>query len=133
MDKMIYANIKGEKRPLNYSIAVMFEVLERYGNINAALNIIAADGPESFEAVRWLAVCMANDAELCRREEGYDAEPMLKEEELTLRMRPTDFNELRDAVVEAITLGYTREIVYEEAEVDLGLAELNAKKETAGA
>lgn len=133
MDKMVTAVIKGKERMLNYSVEVMFNMVEKFGEINRALDIIGSDGKDSFYAVQWFAVQLVNDAELCRRGEGYDKLPMISEDDISPRMRPVDFSELRDAVVEAITLGYQREIEPgEEEEVDLGLAELNEKKARAG-
>lgn len=132
MDRMISATINGEARDLNYSIEVMFNMTEKYGSITAALDIIEKGGKEGFEAVRWFAIQMANDAELCRRAAGYDPKPMLTTDSITPRIRPIDFEYLTANVVDAISLGYKRETDADE-EVDLGLAELNAKKVEAGA
>lgn len=132
MDRMIDAVINGEKRPLNYSMEVMFNMEEKYGSISKALDIINEGGSKGFETVRWFAVQMANDAELCRRDMGYDPKPMLTENSISLRMRPIDYELLTAAVVDAISAGYQREIATDE-EIDLGLAELNAKKTQAGA
>lgn len=127
MDRMTTAVINGEERELNYSIEVMFNMTDKYSSISNALDIIGAGGKEGFEAVRWFAVQMANDAELCRRAAGYDPKPMLTMDSITLRMRPIDFEALTNAVVNSIAHGYRRESDKDE-EIDLGLAELNAKK-----
>lgn len=132
MDRITTAMIGGEMRPLNYSIEVMFNVAERFGNIQKALEILEKDSLEAFDAVKWFAIQMANDAELCRREEGYDPWPMLSDKDLTARIKPLEFEELRAAVVEAIQLGYQRDIEEPDKETDLGLAELQAKKAPAG-
>ena len=132
MDRMITTTIDGEARDLNYSIEVMFKMTEKYGSITTALDIIEKGGTEGFEAVRWFAIQMVNDAELCRRAAGYDPKPMLKEDSITMHIRPIDFEYLTANVVDAISLGYKRETKPDE-EVDLGLAELNAKKVGAGA
>lgn len=133
MDRMIKAVINGKETPLNYSIEVMFNVTDKFGDIQTALDTIAKDSKEGFEAVIWFAVQMANDAELCRRAEGYEPQPMIKASEIPKRMRPWEFNELRDAVCDAIALGYKREIPPDEnEEIDLTLMELEAKKADAG-
>ena len=129
---MITATINGEERELNYSVEVMFNMTEKYGSISAALDIIEKGGKEGFEAVRWFAIQMANDAELCRRDAGYDPKPMLTADSITPRIRPIDLELLTADVVNAIALGYKRETDQSE-EVDVGLAELNAKKAEAGA
>ena len=132
MDKMITANIAGELRELNFSIEVMFNVAEKYGSVKGALDTIDAGGRDGFATVRWLAVQMANDAELCRRSAGLDPKEMLKEDDISTLIRPIDFEILTAAVVNAISVGFGREIESDE-EIDLGLAELNAKKAGAGA
>ncbi len=58
--------------------------------------------------------------------------PLLSEKELSLRIQPLEYGELKDAVVRAITLGYRRDIEEEDREIDLGLQELNEKKTKAG-
>ena len=132
MDKTITANIAGEFRELNFSIEVMFNVAEKYGSVKGVLDTIDAGGRDAFEAVRWLTTQMANDAELCRRAAGFDHKEMLKEEDISIHIRPIDFEILTAKVVNAISAGFGREIESDE-EIDLGLAELNAKKAEAGA
>lgn len=132
MDRMIKANIAGEERLLNFSIAVMFDMDERYGDLNGALNALSDPGKKGFEAVRWFVVQMANDAELYRREHGYEPVPLLEEKDISIRMTPLAFTEMKNAVIEAITAGYQRE-TSPTGEIDLGLEEIEAKKEKAGA
>ena len=133
MDRMITTPINGVDRELNYSIEVMFNMADRFGNIQKALDIIEQDGLAGFEAVRWFAIQMANDAELCRRDAGYEPRPMLTENVITPRIKPLDYEILKENVVNAIVLGYRRDLPEaQDEEVDLGLAELRAKKATAG-
>ena len=70
---------------------------------------------------------MVNDGELCRREAGYEHMSMLEENAISLRMSPLEYELLREKVVHAINLAYTRE-VEDDGEIDLGLMELNEKK-----
>ena len=132
MDKMVTAVIAGTERQLNYSIEVMFDTAEKFGDVKSALELVSEDSADGFEAVKWLAIRMANDAELCRRDAGYDPQPMLHDSDITRRIRPIDLEDLRSAVVDAIRLGYQREVVNENEEQDLGLEELQAKKAKAG-
>lgn len=134
MDRMTSVKINGKDIFLNYSIAVMFEVADRFQNIQNALDIMNGSGVEAFEAVRWFAVHMANDAELCRRAMGYAPTGMLAAEDIsTRRLRPLEYEELKGAIVDGITLGYQRELPEDEdKERDLGLEELQAKKTEAG-
>lgn len=128
MDRTVKTVIGGKERELNYSIEVMFHMRDRFESIQKALEIIASDTKESFEAVRWFAVQMANDGELCRREAGYDHLPLVSAMDISLRMKPLDYELLKGAVIDAITLGYKRELKKEDEETDLGLEELRSKK-----
>lgn len=132
MDRMTTAVICGRNHELNYSIEVMFNMREKFGTIQNALDIISQDDMPSFEATRWFAMQMANDAELCRREAGYDHQPMLTEQDISLRMSPLEYEELKGSVVQAIILGYKRELEDGDEETDIGLEELRAKKAEAG-
>lgn len=131
MDTMIHAVINGRVYPLHYSIEVMFAVNEKYGSIQNALEILEQDSRDSFNTLCYLAVAMQNDAELCRRAEGYDHAPMLEKKEISLRMNPAAYLALKMAVSQAVSAGYKQEKKNEDEEVDLGLLELS-KKEDAG-
>lgn len=131
MDTMIQAPINGKARYLHYSVEVMFAVNEKYGSIQNALEILERDTREGFEVLRFLSVAMANDAELCRRAEGYDHLPMLEENDISLRMKPVVYLALKMAISQTVGLGYKQELKSEDGEVDLGLLELQ-KKEEAG-
>lgn len=132
MDRMIETTISGVKRYLCYSVAVMFDMGDTYGDISKALDIIQDNSREAFDAVQWFAMRMANEGELCRRDAGYDPQPMVTEKEVSMRMAPSEFATLREAVVDAISVGYRREVEDSKGEKDLGLEELNAKKTKAG-
>lgn len=133
MDRMTKAVIGGYVRPLNYSVSVMFDMMDKYGNIQKALDVLQNDTRDSFDAVRWFAVKMANDAELYFREAGYDPLPFVTDNDIPKTMAPIDYADLRSAVVDAISAGYQRDVKDENEEVDIGLAELRAKKAMAGA
>lgn len=133
MDRIIKTTIAGIERQLCYSVSVMFDMTDKYGNIQKALDIIQNDGRDSFDAVKWFAIKMANEGELCRRDAGYDPLPMVTEKDISPHMAPIDYAVLRAAVVDAIGIGYRRDIDDdEEEEKDLGLEELTEKKTKAG-
>ncbi len=132
MNRMVLTQIAGVQRHLTFSISCMFDMQEQYGNIQKSLEIIQADNRDAFDAVRWFAVRMANEGELCRRNAGYEPLPMAEEKDIASTMSPYEYAQLRDAVVDAIAAGYKRE-VKDDKETDLGLEELNAKKTEAGA
>jgi hypothetical protein len=132
MDRLVHVTIAGKPRTLNFSIEVMFDMTDKFGSIQEALTKLGKNDREGFETLRWFAIRMANDGELVRREAGYDHEPLLEEKDVTARMKPVDYEELKSAVVEAISMGYKREIEDKDVDVDLGLAELNQKKTRGG-
>lgn len=132
MDRMIKTLINGEERDLNYSIEVMFKMTDKFKDVQNALEAINDNNKKGFEAVRWFAVEMANDAELCRKEAGYEPRKMLKESDISARMKPLEFVQLRENVVAAIVAGYVREEKDEDEETDLGLMELQSKKTETG-
>lgn len=131
MDKMFYAPIKGKFRPLNFSIDVMFDAAEKFGSMSDAFDVIEKENRDGLNAIRWFLLRMANDAELVRRQEGYDHEDILKDEDIEIKS-PAFYALYKNAVLEAIRLGYTREVEDPEEEIDLVLQEINAKKEKAG-
>lgn len=131
MDKMNYAPIKGKFRPLNFSINVMFDAADKFGSMSKAFSIIDKENREGAEAICWFLVQMANDAELVRRQEGQDHGDMLSDSDVVID-NPAIYRVYKSAVLKAIEIGYTCEIENDN-EVDLGLQELNQKKEKAGA
>lgn len=128
MDNTMSARFGDRVYPLNFSFDVKFRMEEKYGSLNAAMELIEGEGREAFEAVRWLFVAMARDGELCRRDAGYDPLPMLEETDVTERMTPANFAGMREAVVESIRYGYETAVANSKGQfIDLGLAELEQK------
>lgn len=133
MDRMVTCTFNNTKYFLNYSIEIMFDMIDKFGSLREAMDVIAGESKASFEAVRWFFVRMVNDAELCLRASGYDPKPMIEESDITLRITPYDYALMKAAVVDAINNGYTRETGDgDKQEIDLGLEEIRAKKPAAG-
>ena len=128
MDRMATIEWDGHRYDLNYSVEVMFQVTERFGGVDRMLEAIEGETKESFEALRWMFVTLANDGELARRAMGYDQGTFLTEDAINTRMSPYRLLELKNAVMQAIRLGYSREFELEAEEIDLGLRELDEKK-----
>lgn len=128
MDRMIKTEFAGRDIYLNYSMAVMFEVIEKYGDVKKALTLIGQDTREGFIVTRHLGLLMAQDAELVCRSLGYDPQPFLSEAYICEHISPYDFSVFRDAVVRAVSAGYNRETKEEAEDVDVGLQQLNQKK-----
>ncbi len=132
MDRVVNVRIKDTPYTLNYSVAVMFDMADKFGDIQKALDALAQGGKEGFDVLQWFLLKLSEDGELARREEGYEPSPFLKETDISPRMKPLEYEELKGAVVAAITMGYQREVQADDEEIDVGLQELNEKKTKAG-
>lgn len=128
MDRIIQTKFGDRDVYLNYSIEVMFEVIEKYGDVKQALTLIGKDNKEGFAVTRHIGLMMARDGELCRRAAGLDPEHIIGTAEICEHISPYDYALFRDAVVEAIVAGYNRESKDEAGDVDVGLQQLNQKK-----
>ena len=128
MDRYVEHEINGKIYTLHFSIAVMFDLIDRYKNTGEVFDILGGSNKEAFETLRWLTLQLARDGELLRREQGYDPLPFITEADLSLRMPPFEYIALREAVMKAISLGYQADMREENAEIDLGLQELREKK-----
>ena len=131
MERMALAVINGKARYLHMSVEVLFDVYDKYGSVEKALEIMQPDTKEAFEVLCFLAVEMANSAELYRRSAGYDHSPFIEEKDISIHMSPATYMALKESVCQAITMGFKQEQTSEDEEQDLGLAELR-KKENAG-
>ena len=61
---------------------------------------------------------------------GYDKGPIIEAATIRATITPSEIAALKLAIPAAMELGYGREVVEENDEIDLGLAELNAQKKT---
>ena len=72
MDRMVKCTFNGREIYLNYSVGVMFEVIEKYGDVSTALTYMQEDTKGGFEVTKHLGLLMAQDGELARRYLGHD-------------------------------------------------------------
>lgn len=129
MDRMIEADYGGQTYYLHYSVAVMFDVIEKYGSAQLLLDRIDRNDADGFSSVAWAFVRMTQEGELMRRGEGHPAADMLGYDDITIyRLKPYEYIEMHRSVVEAITLGYVRDTKRKDEDIDIGLAELREKK-----
>ena len=134
MDRSVEITLGRKHCRLCYSILALFDTAERYGSVQRALELLQSDGPDALEAVRWFAVRLSREGAACARLLGEEAPDSLSGEDVPDVISPWEFVRLREAVAEAIGLGYQREVPEREGrERDLGLEELTEKKERAGA
>lgn len=133
MDRMVKCTFNGREIYLNYSVGVMFEVIEKYGDVSTALTYMQEDTKGGFEVTKHLGLLMAQDGELARRYIGHDPSPMLEESELNFHLNPVDYEAFKASVVYAISAGYGRDNAAAAKEVDVGLQALEQKKTEAKA
>lgn len=113
---------------MTFNGAAMFEIEERFGGATKLLDELS-DGREGFDKLCQATAILAEQGELVRRHFGYEPGPMLTEETVRALATPKDIVLLRQAVINAVMQGYGREVTDDQEEVDLGLAELEQKKQ----
>lgn len=132
MDRTVSVKCLGREFHLSFSMAVLFDVTEKYDNVPKAVESISNDTQEAFDSTIWLFSKLANEGELCRRLHGYDPMQMINENDLKAeinpRISPAEYEPIRKAVADAIVLGYKNEVDAGPEEIDEGLAELSKKK-----
>ena len=129
--RAVRIELAGRERYLCFTVEAMFQLEEELCGTRELMEVIAANTREGFSAVCRTAAILAEQGELARRQMGYELEPMMDAAAVSASIiHPADLAKLRTAVVNAITLGYGREVEPENDEVDLGLADLDEQKKT---
>ena len=132
MFKTVPCEISGRSCLLHFSMGVLFDVQEKFGSAQAALDLIMDGGREGFEAVQWLALRMAREGEMARRAVGYEPQPLPDDGDVADLIGPREYTALRTAVIRACSLAFSREVESEDAETDLVILELAEKKTQPG-
>ena len=125
--KAVKAHLKDTELTLVFNGAAMFDIEEAFGSSTEMIDRINLKGKVGLENLSKAIGILAEQGELVRRYYGYDSQEIPKENMIKVMIGPADIPELRYAVVNAVTIGYGREITDEE-ETDLGLIELSQKK-----
>ena len=128
--KAVKINLAGRERHLAFTVEAMFQIEEAFGGTAELNGRLMENSRESFADACKAAAILAEQGELARRHMGYEPSPLLSAEDVAATTDPLGLPVLKSAVISAITLGFGREIVPENDEVDLGLAELNEQKKT---
>lgn len=126
--KTVKIKLAGRECYLAFTGEAMFRIRDEYTGIAELLDAIKVDTQEGYRTACAVAALLAEQGELARRHFGYDPEPMVDAETIMLTTTPCKIATLKLAIPAAIALGYGREIIDENAEIDLGLAELSQKK-----
>ena len=108
---------------LFFNIAAMLELQSEYGeDWTAAI--------AKYDALFRAAEILSRQGELYRRRSGEEPSEMLTAAAIKESCSPADIPLIKSAVMEAVLIGFGREIA-DESETDIGLASLNKKKEEA--
>ena len=128
MERQVKVKINGKEYHFLYSISVMFDATEKFGNIQGVFDAIGNESKkQNAESVIWLALKMAEAGELARRYAGHVDLSIPTEREFNLNLSPVDYEMMRLAVVKAMEAGYMRSVENNE-EIDLTLLEIEEKK-----
>lgn len=125
----------GQIRPLSCTARAVFEIYDAYGYTTDIIGDLHLAEPtdEGWYNLCWIYALFAREGELQRRLMGEDPRPMLTMEDVRLRAMPTEASDIRQAVADALTQGFTRATAKEDEEVDLVLQDIESrtKKEKA--
>lgn len=124
--KEVTVRVAGQEIPLYYNGYAMYAVRDLLGE-EKIYDVLAQDTPEAFEKTCEIASILATQGELYRRYIGMDKGRILSAQVLRLILRPVDMVALRKAIMDAFVAGMQAEQP-EDADVDIGLQELDAKK-----
>ena len=105
----------------------LFDAYDKFGYEGFITQHIEGVSKESYEATCWLLSKLAEQGELVRRWQGLDRGPIAPEQYFRAHLRPLDVAGAKDAIREAISLGFSREEDRERRDRDLGLEELQKK------
>ena len=125
--KLVEFELNKQKYHLMLSGAALFEAYDRFGDTGDLLEQVIGTSMESFENTVWMLVNLAKHGEVYRRHMGEEPLPMLSVETARRTMGPKDVVRARSAIRKALAVGFEREELNEEQEIDLGLLELQKK------
>lgn len=128
--KLCKITIAGQPYRLCLNGAALFDCYDKFGTDGFLTDHIKGNSRKAFNATCWMFAKLAEQGELVRRYQGYDRQPIRTVEQFQAMFRPVDVLTARQAIEAAVQLGFAREEPDEEdAEIDLGLQELEKKTE----
>lgn len=128
--KAVKFTLAGQERYLSLTVEALACIEERFGSIDALIELLADRGREGISAACGAAAILAEHGELSRRALGYDQAPLVDEAAILATLSPKEAMDLKLAIPAAISLGFGREVSPENGEIDLDLAEWNKQKKT---
>lgn len=105
--------------------AALIDAYEHFGEEKPLLDHIAGTGKKAYDATCWLLAKLAEQGELVRRYQGFDAGKFPSEMRFKTLLSPRDIPLAKTAIRQAVALGFRMSQEPEDG-VDLGLQELEA-------
>lgn len=125
--KTVKAEFGEKELHLAYTVNAMFQINDLLTENEQVMDILGACSQEDFkrfcEAVSILAQCGSQ----IREAEKLPASATPSATELGIRLTPLEFVVIKKAAMDAVLLGYGREVKDEDEEIDLELANLEKK------
>lgn len=128
--KEITAKIGGVEYPLYYNGYAMYALRDVIGEAKI-YDVLTDDSAEGFETLCEIAAVLVEQGELNRRCMGLDKSRIPSAAVLRVTMRPAELLEVRKAVMNAVLDGMRTE-EDEDADIDLGLQEIESKRKKKG-
>ena len=122
--------IQGRTLHLFLNGTALFDYYDAFGSDQEIVDRITGDSKASFRATCWVLWKLSEQGELARRLQGYDKEPYYSAQQLAVVLEPLDVTRARQAIGQAVRLGFAMEHAPKRDYVDLGLVELQKKTET---
>lgn len=131
--KYMEADFCGRKLYLAYTVSAMFDINDLLEENQELVDVLSATERENLGQFCCIIKVLADYGENIRKVEGITSkEPSITKEQLLTYMSPVEYLNLKKAAMNAVMAGYGREIVDEEKEIDLGLVELQKKRDQPG-
>lgn len=124
--KVHEVDICGQRLHLLLNGSALFDLYDKFGPDGFLTDHLKGGSKKSFEATCYFLAKLCEQGELYRRWQGQTRGPVLSEQYFRVHLAPCDVNRAKDAIVEAVRLGFQREET-EDHDVDLGLMELQKK------
>lgn len=126
------AKLCGQSLCLLLNAQALFDLYDRFGADKFLTDHIEGTDKASFEATCAILSKLAEQGELWRRWQGLDRRPVLTEGWFRAHLAPFDVADAKEAIVQAVRLGFEREERADEPDMDLGLMELQKKTAPTG-
>jgi hypothetical protein len=128
MARYTKAKLNGKEIYLAYTVSAMFQINDMLEDGQDLLSVLSGGNEKELERCCEAICILARSGAKARTMEGYEASYAPTKEELLTCMLPIEYMQIKKEAVNAILLGYGREIADPNEEVDMELAELEKKQ-----